>query len=307
MIKAVKTIFIVDDNNTNLTAAKNALDGNYKAYALQSAARMFKLIEKITPDLILLDLVMPEMDGFEAMKLLKSDERLKSIPVIFLTAKSDASSEIQGFELGALDYIKKPFSPQILIKRIESRIETDMLIKAGQKMEELVLIDPLTKIDNRRSFDLRSGLEWARALREQTLLSVAVIDIDNFKNYNDYYGHLEGDEVIKSVANKISESLNRKTDFVARFGGEEFVVILPLTSPENGKMVLQMVRMGIENLMISHERSPVSSVVTVSIGGASTIPKMDDSFRDLFYSADKMLYRAKECKNKVMWDPEEYK
>jgi putative two-component system response regulator len=130
----MKTIFIVDDNDTNLTAAKTALDGTYKVYALQSAALMFNFIEKITPDLILLDVDMPEMDGFEAMKLLKSDERLKSIPVIFLTAKNGAPTEIQGFKLGALDFINKPFSPSILINRIESRIEWDMLTKADQKI-----------------------------------------------------------------------------------------------------------------------------------------------------------------------------
>jgi len=130
----LKTVFIVDDNDTNLTAAKTALDGTYKAYALQSAARMFKMVHKIMPDLILLDVDMPEMDGFEAIKLLKVDERLKSIPVIFLTAKNDVAAEIQGFELGALDFINKPFSPPVLIKRIESHIETDKLIKAGQKI-----------------------------------------------------------------------------------------------------------------------------------------------------------------------------
>ncbi|MDR1836047.1 MAG: response regulator [Treponema sp.] len=129
----MKTIFIVDDNDTNLIAAKIALDGTYKTFALPSAAKMFKLAEKITPDLILLDVDMPEMDGFQAMATLKSDERLKSIPVIFLTAKNDAESEIYGFEMGALDFINKPFSAPVLIKRIETHIETDRLIKESQQ------------------------------------------------------------------------------------------------------------------------------------------------------------------------------
>ncbi|MDR1868763.1 MAG: response regulator [Treponema sp.] len=129
----MKTIFIVDDNDTNLMAAKTALEGMYKTFALPSAEKMFKLLEKITPDLILLDVDMPEMDGFQAMSALKSDEKLKSIPVIFLTAKNDAESEIHGFEMGALDFINKPFSAPVLIKRIETHIETDRLIKRSQQ------------------------------------------------------------------------------------------------------------------------------------------------------------------------------
>jgi len=129
----MKTVFIVDDNDTNLMAAKTALDGTYKTFALPSAEKMFKLLEKITPDLILLDLDMPEMDGFQAMSALKSDRKLKSIPVIFLTAKNDAESEIRGFEIGALDFINKPFSAPVLIKRIETHIETDKLVKESQQ------------------------------------------------------------------------------------------------------------------------------------------------------------------------------
>ncbi|MCL1930764.1 MAG: response regulator [Treponema sp.] len=129
----MKVIFIVDDNDTNLMAAKTALDGSYKTFALPSAEKMFKLLEKITPDLILLDVDMPEMDGFEAMSVLKSDNKLKSIPVIFLTGKNDAESEIHGFEMGALDFINKPFSAPVLIRRIETHIETDKLVKESQR------------------------------------------------------------------------------------------------------------------------------------------------------------------------------
>jgi putative two-component system response regulator len=128
----MKTVFIVDDNDANLLLAKNALDGVYETFALPSAARMFKLVEKITPDLILLDVEMPEMDGFEAMRALKSSERLKGIPVAFLTAKLDAESEIRGFEMGAIDFLHKPFSPPVLVKRIEAHIEIDKLIKKSQ-------------------------------------------------------------------------------------------------------------------------------------------------------------------------------
>jgi len=129
----MKTIFVVDDNQTNLIAAKTALTGIYKSFALQSAAGMFKLAEKIMPDLILLDIDMPEMDGFEAMKLLKADKKLKSVPVVFLTSRNDVEAEIRGFEMGALDFINKPFSPPVLTRRIATHIETDRLIKESQQ------------------------------------------------------------------------------------------------------------------------------------------------------------------------------
>ncbi len=129
----MKTIFIVDDNDTNLAAAKTALDGVYRAFALPSAARMFTLAEKILPDLILLDVDMPDVDGFTAMSMLKESIRLQRVPVIFLTAHQDAETEIRGFELGALDFINKPFSAPVLLKRIEAHIETDRLIKASQQ------------------------------------------------------------------------------------------------------------------------------------------------------------------------------
>jgi putative two-component system response regulator len=129
----MKTIFIVDDNDTNLMAAKTALDGTYKAFAVPSAEKMFKLAEKIIPDLILLDIEMPEIDGFKAMELLRLDKKLKSVPVIFLTAKNDSATEIRGFEMGALDFINKPFSGPVLIRRIETHIETDIMIKKSQQ------------------------------------------------------------------------------------------------------------------------------------------------------------------------------
>ena len=125
----MKTIFVVDDNDTNILTAKMALDGTYKVFAIQSAARMFKLAEKIIPDLILLDIEMPEMDGFEVIEILKSDERLKTIPVVFLTAKNDAATEIRGFEMGAIDFINKPFIPEVLLNRIRTYLNIDEIIK----------------------------------------------------------------------------------------------------------------------------------------------------------------------------------
>ncbi|MCL2481526.1 MAG: response regulator [Spirochaetaceae bacterium] len=179
----LKTLFIVDDDDTNLMAAKTALDGTYKTFALQSAASMFKLAEKITPDLILLDIDMPEMDGFEAMSVLKSDVKLNSIPVIFLTAKHDAKSEIHGFELGALDFISKPFSPPVLIKRIESHIETDKLIKRSLRAVRDIHNATISVIAN--MVENRDKVTGRHIERTQIYLEILVGELIRTKTYLD--------------------------------------------------------------------------------------------------------------------------
>jgi putative two-component system response regulator len=168
----MKIIFIVDDNATNLVTAKNALEGSYKSFALPSAERMFQLLEKITPDLILLDVDMPETDGFEALAALKADENLKTIPVIFLTAKHDAESEIRGFEMGAIDFINKPFSPPVLIKRIETHIETDLLIKESLKSVRKVHNATISVIAN--IVENRDEVTGGHIDRTQRYLSILV-------------------------------------------------------------------------------------------------------------------------------------
>jgi putative two-component system response regulator len=179
----MKTIFIVDDNDTNLTAAKTALDGTYKAFALRSAERMFKLLEKIFPDLILLDIDMPDVDGFEVIRQLKSSEKLKPIPVIFLTAKNDETTEIHGFELGALDFITKPFSPPVLIKRIETHIETDKLIKESR--QELRDIHNATLAVIADMVESRDKITGGHIERTQVYLEILVNELVRSNAYMD--------------------------------------------------------------------------------------------------------------------------
>ena len=179
----MKTIFIVDDNQTNLIAAKMALDGIYKSFALSSATRMFKLAEKIMPDLILLDIEMPEMDGFEAMQLLKSDKTLRSIPVIFLTSRSDAEAEIRGFEMGALDFINKPFSPPVLIRRIETHIETDLLIKKSQQALRDIHNATISTIAN--MVENRDHVTGGHVERTQIYLGLIVNELSRTGVYSD--------------------------------------------------------------------------------------------------------------------------
>jgi len=179
----MKTVFIVDDNDTNLMAAKTALDGKYKTFALPGAARMFKLAEKIMPDLILLDVDMPEIDGFEAMEILKSDERLKTIPVVFLTAKHDTESEIKGFEMGALDFIIKPFSTPILIRRIETHIETDKLIKESQRAVRDIHNATISVLSE--MVESRDKITGGHIERTQNYLEILVNELVRMGTYED--------------------------------------------------------------------------------------------------------------------------
>jgi putative two-component system response regulator len=179
----MKKIFIVDDNDTNRMAAKTALDDTYQTFALLSAAKMFKLAEKITPDLILLDVDMPEMDGFEALSILKTDEKLKSIPVVFLTAKSDPFIEIRGFEMGALDFILKPFSPPVLIKRIETHIETDKLIKNSLRAVRKIHLATISVVAN--MVEGRDKITGKHVERTQRYLEILVKELIRTETYSD--------------------------------------------------------------------------------------------------------------------------
>ena len=193
----MKTIFIVDDNDTNLMTAKSALEGAYKTFALPSAERMFKLAERITPDLILLDVAMPEMNGFEALSILKSDDNLKTIPVIFLTAKNDAESEIRGFEQGAIDFINKPFSPPVLIRRIETHIEIDRLIKESLQSVRKVHNATINVMAN--LVESRDNTTGGHIDRTQQYLSILVDELLRAGVYSDEIAHWNLDALLPSA------------------------------------------------------------------------------------------------------------
>jgi putative two-component system response regulator len=222
----MKTVFIVDDNETNLVAAKLALEGKYKSFALPSAARMFKLAEKIMPDLILLDVEMPEMDGFEAMEALKAHELLKGVPVVFLTARHDAESEILGFEMGALDFINKPFSPPVLLKRIEAHIETDRLIKNSLRSVKNIYnatISVVADLVERR--DKGTGGHIARTQKYLEIL------VNRLAHYEEYKSEMAGWDMSLLVSSSqlhdigkiiVSDTILNKP---GRLTEEEFAII----------------------------------------------------------------------------------
>lgn len=256
-------------------------------------------------DLILMDVVMPEMDGIEACRQIKGKDNLKDIPIIMVTGMEEADGLLPAFEAGAIDYIKKPIDRTELSVRVRSalRLKQEMdarkvamvqLEEANNKLQLLSSLDGLTGIANRRAFDEFIDREWRRSIREKTPMSLLMSDIDFFKKYNDGYGHQAGDNCLKKVAKVLSNCVKRPGDMVARYGGEEFVVVMGNTSIDFASKLAEQLRSAVVQLKIRHAYSDVADFVTLSIGAASLVPAPGLSYETLINDADKALYRAKE-------------
>lgn len=284
-------ILIVDDAPINIQVLNESLRERFRIFFATSGVDALKLAAKLQPDLILLDVIMPDMDGYEVCRQLKADPLLMDIPVIFISAMSQQQDETIGLELGAVDYITKPFSPAIVQLRVRNHLE---LKRQRDLLGRLAMIDGLTGLPNRRAFDEVFAREWRRAARTQSATAVLMIDIDYFKYYNDGYGHLAGDDCLKKVGKVLAATLERAADFVARFGGEEFVAILPDTDCVGAETIAEKLRLKIEQLQISHVSPTGFPWLTISIGGATVVA---DSGRDplaLVAAADSQLYLAKQ-------------
>ncbi len=318
-------ILIVDDSPDSQLLIKSILEyAGYKdLLTANSALEAFKRLGMDSNatvstdiDLILMDIVMPEMDGIEACRLIKSFEYLRDIPIIIVTA---TAKDLQmAFAAGATDYITKPLNKVELLARVSSALRlkreidnrkareqelmklTQQLEELNQMLQRLSSLDGLTGIANRRHFDLILKQEWRRALRDATPLSLILIDVDFFKAYNDTYGHQMGDDCLKRVANSLKGVLKRPTDLIARYGGEEFVVLLPKTDVGGAIALAEEMRAGVEALGITHARSQATDRVTISLGVATVTPNPDSSHAELIAEADHALYQAKqEGRNRV--------
>ena len=287
-----QTILVVDDSPENITVLGALLRADYTVRVATNGEKALKIMGSDNPpDLILLDVMMPGMDGYEVCRRLKADSRTQNIPVIFITAKTSEEDEVKGFEMGAVDYVTKPFSPVV----IKARVRTHMDLKRYRDLlVNTSYCDGLTAIANRRRFDEYYTVLWNLSIREALPLSLIMIDIDNFKQFNDNYGHQEGDACLVRIAQKLAESLKRKTDLVARYGGEEFVCILPYTGIDGAISIAEEFRTGILSLQIPHAYSSAGSYVTISQGVANISPIKDSSPKALIMAADNVLYRAKE-------------
>jgi diguanylate cyclase (GGDEF)-like protein len=283
-------LLIVDDEPENIRMLNETLRSDYLLSSAINGREALKVAALIRPDLVLLDIRMPEMDGYEVCQAMQADPRLCEIPIIFVTALSGEEDESIGLALGAVDYIIKPFRPAIIRQRVSIHLE---LKRQRDQLNRQSRADGLTGIPNRRAFDERLDLEWRRATRSRERLSLLMIDIDRFKEFNDTYGHLAGDDCLRRVAHILDETLSRAGDFVARYGGEEFVCILPGTDEPGLPAISEKVRATVESLRIPHEASGVTPSVTISIGAASCTPTQEASPEILIGMADEQLYRAK--------------
>lgn len=292
------TVLIVDDAPTNLSILTQSLRTEFDVHIATGGREALRLIDEIPPDLVLLDILMPEMDGHEVCRRLKSNPATSNIPVIFLTAKGDVADETLGLAIGAVDYIVKPVNIPIVQARVRTHVE---LKRRGDRLETLSLCDGLTGIANRRRFDDALSRAWRKSMRSNTPISLVMSDIDYFKAYNDTYGHLAGDECLKSVARVLAGSLKRPGDMAARFGGEEFTVILEETSLSGASHVAECMRQGVANLNLKHRASTAAPVVTISLGVATGLPRPGQSVDALLRLADYKLYEAKQAgRNRIM-------
>ncbi len=283
-----KTILIVDDTIANLDILMELLD-EYDVIDATNGKDALEILNTEHIDLILLDIMMPEMDGYEVCRRIKSQDETKHIPIIFITAKADEESISKAYDVGGSDYIRKPFFPKELYARIKKELRLEELIS---ELKHLSFIDPLTQLYNRRFFIDSSKTVLEIAKREETPLSLMMIDIDKFKNVNDTYGHQVGDEVLKLLA-KTMKSRQRKSDMSCRYGGEEFVILLPKTSITKAEAVAKELR---ENVQKSYfEMSAQKKIaVTISIGVSTVNIENEINIEKALKRADDALYEAKE-------------
>lgn len=284
-----KSILVVDDEPLNVRALHHVLGDDHDVYMATSGEQALTLCAAGNIDLVLLDVMMPGMDGHEVCANLKSNPDTSDIPIIFVTAQTDPDEETRALEEGAVDFISKPINAAV----VRARVKTHLLLKAQTDvLRKMALVDGLTRVPNRRSFDDRLALEWNACRRTQSSLSVLFIDVDKFKNFNDLYGHQAGDACLASLADAMSAGMERPRDFVARYGGEEFACVLPDTPLQGALKKAEDIRAKIEALGIVHAQG-MDGVVTLSIGVASMVPLDGQEERDLIASADKALYEAK--------------
>jgi len=274
-------ILIVNDNRTALDALCDILQAEYRIIVAKTGPTALEIAKRDKPDLILMDVLLPEMSGFEVLSALKKSECTQSIPVICIASLNSVADEEKGLTLGAVDYITKPFHKSIVKARIRTHLR---IVEQMRTIEQLHSFDTLTEVPNRKSFDKQMTAEWSRAVREQAYISILMIDADRFKAVNDKYGHQHGDMVLKKLAATIKSAIKRPADYFARWGGEEFAALLPNTELDGAMALAEEIRATVES----------ESSVTVSIGVAAMIPSAENSVDDFFRQADQALYHAKQ-------------
>ena len=285
------TILVVDDMTTTLLLLHDLLKDTYEVKIAKSGTKALEILESPNDiDLILLDIEMPDINGYDVCKRIKNNETIKNIPIIFITGRTSQEDEEHGLNLGAIDYITKPFNKAIVKLRIKNYL--DLKIK-NDMLEKLSMYDGLTNIRNRRFFDETFEKTFSEIKRDKKSLAVLMIDIDFFKPYNDNYGHGQGDETLRKVAKALEKTIKRASDFVARYGGEEFVILLKDINKDGVEAVANNLLNAVRELKITHEFSKIENYVTISIGASFYNSNSDITKLELLLKADETLYEVK--------------
>lgn len=299
LINTEFTLLIVDDEKQNRLLLTELFGTTYKIIQAKNGVQALEKARQHRPDLILLDVLMPEMDGMGVLRELKRDDATRLIPVIFITALDSATDEENGLNLGAVDYISKPFHPPIVRVRVHNQLQ---LVHQRRLLEQLASLDGLTGIPNRRQFDATLLKEWHRCQRNQQPLSLIVADVDFFKKYNDALGHAAGDRVLQEVAATLRQAARRPGDLVARYGGEEFVLLLPETDATSAQALAEGLQQLLHSKAFAHPNSSLGPWLTMSMGGNTIVPSTTALDPEFFALADAALYRAKhQGRNQVRW------
>jgi diguanylate cyclase (GGDEF)-like protein len=292
-------VLIADDDAVNRQVLADLLKPEYTVLLAKNGEQALERTQRHAPDLVLLDVMMPDMDGYEVLRRLRADPQTAQVTVIFISGLNGPEDEANGLKMGAADYIAKPFNATVVMARVALHLQ---LVRQRRMLERLANIDGLTGLANRRRFDELYAIEWQRAQRNGRPLSLALLDIDAFKQYNDHYGHPAGDRALLAVARAASAGLRRPADLAARYGGEEVVLLLPDTDAGQARHVVAGIVAAIRELQLAHEASGVAPWLTVSVGGATLGGHELESAAALFEAADVALYRAKHGgRNRIAW------
>jgi diguanylate cyclase (GGDEF)-like protein len=282
-------ILVVDDAMENIQLLHQALQDEHDVLFALEGERALALARQQRPDLILLDAIMPGMDGYAVCAALRADPATADIPIIFITALNSPEDETRALEAGAADFISKPVNTAVM----RARVRTHLTVKRqSDALRELTLTDGLTGVANRRAFDERLHHEWRRSARSRTPLSLIMLDIDHFKAYNDGYGHQQGDDCLRRVSSALTRAAGRPQDMAARYGGEEFAVLLPQVDQEGAEAVARKLIDEVRTLDMPHSASSQGRV-TISLGVATIVPDSAHDPAHLVKLADALLYQSK--------------
>jgi diguanylate cyclase (GGDEF)-like protein len=300
----MKVLLAEDSKANQLLISAYVEDAGHEVVVVENGQQAVEHFHEDKPDLVIMDVTMPVMDGIEAAKTIRASQAKEAdwIPIIFLSAMTESDDIVRGLDAGGDDYLNKPIDANVLRAKLRAmqRIAEmrHQLHDANQQLKALTIQDGLTGISNRRHFNDVINKEVKRAMRNQTELSLILCDIDKFKPYNDNYGHQQGDQCIKRVAQLISQLAKRPGDLAARYGGEEFAVLLPETDIDGATFVAELVRKRVQKDELPHEYSEAAPYVTLSLGVATMTPPQDGDvntvIKELIELADQGLYQAKE-------------